>query len=327
MSNQTILSLLEQGGTPKRSPRHNGMEHVLMNPVTMLVHPCPMGHLLMKFLSPGTLHTVVASMPCAGLQHLHGDLSPLLSSQSAGNPPPAQKAAPNLPLQENPLWEPKSGRLAREGALAISRPLRSIPAGQVSQPEDSTQQQLQSHDVSGLTDATEMGSHAMELPDASALSTTHAPPINPAMRLPPLDLDPTSGGSAQSQYGSARQTLLGPASDEDPAQAAKQSRPGTASGYQGAHQPGLPAQHRAAAAQSERLREARRAAHRGGGGGGRYTPAQQKPAWNAGPAAQPPPRGRRPSVVLRGPAQSLHGAFQASPPTLRPYCQAELQPH
>jgi hypothetical protein len=57
------------------------------------------------------------------------------------------------------------------------------------------------------------------------------------------------------------------------------------------------------AAQGERLREARRKAAAEQGQG--RAPAEHRPAWNAGPAARPPPRGRKPTQILPHPAPPL----------------------
>ncbi|KAK9917848.1 hypothetical protein WJX75_008887 [Coccomyxa subellipsoidea] len=69
------------------------------------------------------------------------------------------------------------------------------------------------------------------------------------------------------------------------------------------------------AAQGERLREARRKAAAEQGQG--RAPAEHRPAWNAGPAARPPPRGRKPTQILPHPAPPLQarreGADSLSP--------------
>lgn len=183
-------------------------------------------------------------------------------------PPPASK---QLPLQPNPLWEPQ-GPISH--MLAAKPPAR--PATSQEQHNASVCSMPSGHTAEYTSDS------------IGARSAGYCDPYRSDREADLISLSPPRH-TAASADGSA--TL------------------GAAPRGAGLDHAGLPEQDGAvgaAAGQADRLREARRkAAAAQLAQTGQQPPVAARPAWNAGPAAQAPPRGRRPTLTLRQPTQSL----------------------
>ncbi|BDA48513.1 hypothetical protein COCOBI_12-1930 [Coccomyxa sp. Obi] len=230
MSNQTILSLLEQGADAKEIELAGGDKN--------LGHAAPVEQRMRR---PGSKQ---------------------------------------LPLQINPLWEPQgqSGNLqaakipAKPATSAHSQDQYSMSAGSI-----------KSHPGSGHTSST-----------VAARSAGHCDPYSSEREHDLISLSPpsregTSAGNTAFLEAPARdawhgqERLAAPGGDE-----ARLGLGGT---------------------QGDRMRDARRKAA-AVEQGQKKPEAVHRPAWNAGPAARPPPRGRKPTQLLRQSSQSLPASSQ-----------------
>ncbi|CAL8463618.1 g3152 [Coccomyxa elongata] len=189
-----------------------------------------------------------------------------------------------LPLQPNPLWEPQ-GQLGKLQAAKI--PAKAATSAQSQDQYNMSAGSIKSYPGSGQTSST-----------VAARSAGHCEPYSSEREQDLISLSPPSreatsagnaaflGGPADAWHGQEPSLgLTGPALGGDEARL------------------GL------GGTQGDRIRDARRKAAAAEQGQKRMEPLH-RPAWNAGPAARPPPRGRKPTQILRQSTQSLPASSQ-----------------
>ena len=190
-----------------------------------------------------------------------------------------------LPLQPNPLWEPQgqSGKL--QAAKLHAKPARSAHSQDLYSMSIGS---IKSHPGSGQTSST-----------IAARSAGHC--AQDLISLSPPSREVTSAGNTAFQEAPARDAWHG--------QELSLAAPG-----------GDAARLGLGGTQGDRIRDARRKAAAAEQGQKRLE-AAHKPAWNAGPAARPPPRGRKPTQLPRQSTLSLAASSQV---TFLLYCHITL---
>ncbi len=195
-------------------------------------------------------------------------------------------ALQQLPLLPNPLWEPQWQASKQAADLPAHPASSSGHSHDQSMSVGSMQSDSASGQTSGSTVPPRSAGHCEPYssdrePDLISLS----PPVRAADSR-----DSTASLGAPSWLG---QKPPAGANLWPPPVGVKGTRPGLAG------------------AQGERLREARRK------GAAEHAQiralADSRPAWNAGPAARPPPRCRKPAQIAPQPAQPMVGPSTATP--------------
>lgn len=192
-----------------------------------------------------------------------------------------------LPLQPNPLWEPL-GQLGKLQAAKI--PAKAATSAHSQDQYNMSAGRIKSHPGSGQTSST-----------IAARSAGHCQPYSSEREQDLISLSPpsreaTSAGNTAFMGGPARDAWHG----QEPSLGLK----GPALGRDEARL-GL------GGTQGDRIRDTRRKAATAEQNQKKME-ALHRPAWNAGPAARPPPRGRKPTQILRQSTQSLPASSQVT---------------
>lgn len=214
-----------------------------------------------------------------------------------------QSSSQGLPLQQNPLWEPAQKAAAplphRGAACTSSLSSEGVSGGYSTQHvQQQHQEEIQTLQVAAdiLSSSTQdfpvtSHSQAESQPDLISLS-----PMHPPAQLLQGKTGKPSHRNAESTMQAGPQLYISQKSSRVPP--AKQRGPAAAAVEYQSNSGAAATMHAMSKGQQERIREAKAAAQQGGGGGRALAQQQQqnRPAWNAGPAAQLPPRGRKPSL-------------------------------